>query len=70
MVPGFRVWLYYNKETDVFGTFVTQGDAKINPNKLARLANQRRTDAAYSDGYEEGMRAGQSQRTAVPDSIR
>jgi len=41
LLPGFEVWNYYNE--GVFGTFVTQGTAKLSPNALAR-ATKRRID--------------------------
>jgi hypothetical protein len=41
LLPGFEVWNYYND--GVFGSFVTQGNAKYSPNALAR-ATKRRID--------------------------
>ncbi|MBU0692533.1 DUF3450 domain-containing protein [bacterium] len=42
LMPGFEVWNYYGE--GVFGTFVTQGTAKVSPNELRR-ATKRRIDA-------------------------
>lgn len=42
LLPGFEVWNYYGE--GIFGTFVTQGQAKITPNELAR-ATKRKIDA-------------------------
>ncbi len=41
LLPGFEVWNYYND--GVFGSFVTQGQAKLSPNALTR-ATKRRID--------------------------
>jgi hypothetical protein len=45
LLPGFEVWNYYKKDGDdvVFGSFVTQGTAKLSPNALTR-ATKRRID--------------------------
>ena len=42
LLPGFEVWNYYGD--GIFGTFVTQGSAKVSPNALRR-ATKRRIDA-------------------------
>jgi hypothetical protein len=39
LLPGFEVWNYYND--GVFGSFVTQGAARISPNALARSTKRR-----------------------------
>jgi len=41
LLPGFEVWNYYGE--GIFGTFVTQGSAKVSPNELRR-ATKRRID--------------------------
>jgi len=41
LLPGFEVWNYYNE--GVFGSFVTQGTARLSPNALTR-ATKRRID--------------------------
>ncbi len=41
LLPGFEVWNYYGD--GIFGTFVTQGQAKVTPNELAR-ATKRKID--------------------------
>ena len=41
LLPGFEVWNYFNE--GVFGTFVTQGTARMSPNALTR-ATKRRID--------------------------
>jgi predicted nucleic acid-binding Zn-ribbon protein len=41
LLPGFEVWNYYND--GIFGTFVTQGSARMSPNALTR-ATKRRID--------------------------
>ncbi|MCL4304947.1 hypothetical protein KJZ99_03480 [bacterium] len=42
LLAGFEVWNYYGE--GIFGTFVTQGQAKITPNELAR-ATKRKIDS-------------------------
>jgi hypothetical protein len=41
LLPGYEVWNYYGD--GVFGTFVTQGQARISPNELQR-ASKRKID--------------------------
>ncbi len=36
LVPGFKVWNFYDPQAEVFGTFVTQGTAPISPNEIKR----------------------------------
>ncbi|MCD6454228.1 MAG: hypothetical protein J7L62_02875 [Candidatus Aminicenantes bacterium] len=40
LIPGFKVWNFYDPEADVFGTFVTQGAAPISPNQIKRRKKQ------------------------------
>lgn len=40
LVPGFQVWLMYDEKADVFGSFVTQGTAKVSPRYLQKRAKQ------------------------------
>jgi len=54
MEVGYNVWLYYND--GVFGTFVTQGEAKISPYKLSRIMRRRELERARQEGIEEGLR--------------
>ncbi|KAK3582212.1 hypothetical protein CHS0354_023750 [Potamilus streckersoni] len=49
---GFKVWLYYND--DVFGTFVTQGSAKVSPYKLKLSMRKSREEEIYREAYEKG----------------
>jgi molybdopterin converting factor small subunit len=53
MMEGFNVWMYYNEGT--FGTFVTQGSARISPNKFNRILRRRQLEAAKESGREEAM---------------
>ncbi len=39
LLPGFEVWNYYGE--GIFGTFVTQGTAKISPNALQRSTKRK-----------------------------
>jgi predicted nuclease with TOPRIM domain len=50
LLPGFEVWNYYGE--GLFGTFVTQGQAKITPNELAR-ATKRKIDAERQNLIQE-----------------
>lgn len=40
LVPGFQVWLMYDDKADVFGSFVTQGTARVSPRYLQKRAKQ------------------------------
>lgn len=44
LVPGFRVWVFYNTSNGQFGTWVTRGNATVTPvdhqRKLARLLQE------------------------------
>ncbi|MDX2128931.1 MAG: hypothetical protein SFU91_07845 [Chloroherpetonaceae bacterium] len=64
MVPGFNIWLYYND--GVFGTFVTQGDAKVNPNRLRYSMRRDREQRAYERGKAE---ADSLKATSPTDSL-
>jgi len=55
MIPGFYIWLYYNKDTNTFGTFVTQGEAKVNPNRVRYSIRKEKLQEAY----EKGVKAAQ-----------
>ncbi|MBM3324704.1 MAG: hypothetical protein FJY66_03465 [Calditrichaeota bacterium] len=39
LIPGFEIWNYWGE--GVFGTFVTQGSAKISPNELMRISKRK-----------------------------
>ncbi len=52
LVPGFKVWNFYND--GVYGTFVTQGDAKVSPYGVIQhakqvLVNEKNTAIAQRD---------------------
>ncbi|MBX7152190.1 hypothetical protein K1X84_11145 [bacterium] len=51
LVPGFNVWLYYND--GAFGTFVTQGTARISPNRFKYAIRKMQLDKAKEEGREE-----------------
>jgi len=40
LLPGNRIWLSYDKEQSIIGTFVTQGDAKIAPMRYEQIAKK------------------------------
>jgi hypothetical protein len=68
MEVGYNVWLYYND--GVFGTFVTQGEAKISPYKLSRMIRRRELERARQEGIEEGLKQAQQPlpAPAFPDT--
>ncbi|MCS7012206.1 MAG: hypothetical protein RMI34_03845 [Chloroherpetonaceae bacterium] len=70
MEVGYNVWLYYND--GVFGTFVTQGEAKISPYKLSRLIRRRELERAREEGRQQALeeirQAQQSPAPAFPDT--
>jgi cell division protein FtsB len=73
ILPGFEVWNYYND--GVFGTFVTQGSARLSPNALAR-ATKRRIDAERQNliharnQKEQEVRDLEARRAELQDQIR
>lgn len=40
LLPGNKIWLSYNEEEGVIGTFVTQGSAKIAPMRYEQIAKK------------------------------
>lgn len=70
MEVGYYVWLYYND--GVFGTFVTQGEAKISPYRLSRLLRRRELQRAREEGRQEALeeirQAQQPPAPAFPDT--
>lgn len=66
MVPGFNVWLYYNKDSKVFGTFVTQGTAKVNPNKIRYSIRKEKLQEAFQKGVEAGKESLSTGNTTPP----
>lgn len=50
LLPGFQVWLFY--KDDVFGTFVTQGKAKISPNRFAYITRKQALERANMQGKQ------------------
>ena len=73
ILPGFEVWNYYNE--GVFGTFVTQGTARMSPNALTR-ATKRRIDTerqnliAARNQKEQEVRDLEARREELNQSIR
>ncbi|MBC8042181.1 MAG: hypothetical protein IAF08_01935 [Rhizobacter sp.] len=53
VVSGYNIWLYYNKDGDIFGTFVTQGTSKINPNRLRYSRQRDRIQRAVEEALGE-----------------
>ncbi len=53
MVPGFQVWLYFND--GAFGTFVTQGTARISPNRFKYVIRSQQLEKARKEGRDEAM---------------
>lgn len=73
ILPGFEVWNYYNE--GMFGSFVTQGTARISPNALAR-ATKRRIDTERQNliqarnQKEQEVRDLEARRAELHDQIR
>jgi hypothetical protein len=73
LLPGFEVWNYYNE--GVFGSFVTQGTARLSPNALAR-ATKRRIDTERQNliqarnQKEQEVKDLDARRTELQDQIR
>ncbi len=55
MVPGFYIWLYYNSETGDFGTYVTQGEARVNPNRVRYSIRKEKLQEAYEKGLQDAQ---------------
>ncbi len=73
LLQGFEVWNYYNE--GVFGTFVTQGGAKMSPNALTRatkrkIDSERQTLIQARNQKEEEVRDLESRRAELMDQIR
>jgi phosphopantetheine adenylyltransferase len=80
LLPGFEVWNYYRapKEPDdkpIFGSFVTQGTARMSPNALTR-ATKRRIDTDRQNliqarnQKEEEVKDLEARRTELMDQIK
>lgn len=69
LVKGFQVWFYY--KDGIFGTFVTQGTARISPSRLARVNRRKVIDEARAQGrtqaFEEILDS--IRRESMPDTI-
>lgn len=68
MLPGFEIWNYWGE--GVFGTFVTQGSAKISPNELMRISKrkidqERRTLTEARDRAQEQVADLEVRRTEL-----
>jgi len=80
LLPGFEVWNYYEApknegDKPVFGTFVTQGTAKLSPNALVR-ATKRRIDTerqnliSARNQKEEEVKDLETRRAELVDQIK
>jgi uncharacterized tellurite resistance protein B-like protein len=80
LLPGFEVWNYYKApevegDKPVFGTFVTQGAARMSPNALAR-ATKRRIDTERQNliqarnQKEEEVKDLETRRAELTDQIK
>ncbi|RPH93546.1 hypothetical protein EHM69_10045 [candidate division KSB1 bacterium] len=73
LLPGFEVWSYYNE--GVFGSFVTQGTARLSPNALAR-STKRRIDTERQNliqarnQKEQEVKDLETRRAELQDQIR
>jgi hypothetical protein len=50
IIEGFDVWFLY--QDGVFGTFVTQGDARVSPTVFAKVVKKHLIDQARQQGHE------------------
>ncbi|HEY3295811.1 MAG TPA: hypothetical protein VGL38_10250 [bacterium] len=80
LLPGFEVWNYYEApkaegDKPIFGTFVTQGTAKLSPNALAR-STKRRIDSERQNliqarnQKEEEVKDLETRRAELTDQIK
>lgn len=53
IIEGFHIWFYY--ENEVFGTFVTQGDAHVSPTVFAKVVKRHLIEQAREQGREEAF---------------
>ena len=53
IIEGFHVWYLY--QNDVFGTFVTQGDAHISPTVFAKVVKKNLLEQARKQGRHEAF---------------
>ncbi|MBI5058371.1 hypothetical protein HZB60_01160 [candidate division KSB1 bacterium] len=73
LLPGFEVWNYYND--GVFGTFVTQGAAKMSPNALTRstkrkIETERQTLIQARNAKEEEVKDLESRKSELLGQIK
>jgi len=38
LLPGYKIWLAFDKEQEIIGTYVTKGDARISPMRYEQIA--------------------------------
>jgi exonuclease VII small subunit len=72
LLPGFEIWNYWGE--GVFGTFVTQGSAKISPNELMRISKrkidqERRTLTEARDRAQEQVSDLETRRLELEDQL-
>lgn len=53
LLPGFKVWLSFDKEQQIVGTYVTQGDAKIAPMRYEQIAKNNMVQRAVEKAREQ-----------------
>lgn len=73
LLSGFEVWNYYND--GVFGTFVTQGTARMSPNALARstkrkIDTERQTLIQARNQKEEEVKDLEGRKAELMEQIR
>jgi uncharacterized protein YlxW (UPF0749 family) len=73
LLSGFEVWNYYND--GVFGTFVTQGTARMSPNALTRatkrkIDTERQTLIQARNQKEEEVKDLESRKSELQEQIR
>ena len=71
LVPGFQAWMMYDEKADMFGSFVTQGTAKVSPRYLQKKAKQALLKKiAVAEKRERERTQEVAQRTAEVEQLK
>ena len=69
LLPGNRIWLSYNKEESIVGTFVTQGEAKIAPMTYEQRAKRNMINKAIEQANVNSATNMQTSSVASKNSV-
>ena len=61
LLPGYKIWLSFDKDQEIIGTYVTKGDAKISPMRYEQIAKNNMIQKAV----EKAMRQGSASNNQV-----